>query len=114
MCGLSPTTSDDHYCSDVVYDETERAKKKEWEWEFTEKLDTTGGYDLCRVLRWKFYSLYTLWSYVRRSSLYVLVLYIMRDCNYCLLQFFLYVFCTYTLHTLEDLASAGDTVDVMR
>ena len=50
MCGLSPTTSDDPYCSDVVCDETERAKKKEWEWKFTEKLDTTGGYDLCRVL----------------------------------------------------------------
>ena len=25
-----------------------------------------------------------------------------------------YVFCMYTLHALEDLASAGDIVDVMR
>ena len=111
MCGLSPTTSEDHYSSDVVYDETERAKKKEWE--FTRKPDTTGGYDLYCVLHWKFYSLYTSLSHVRRSSLYWCCI-LWESCNYCLLQFFLYVFCMYTLHTLEDLASSGDTVDIMR
>ena len=61
---------------------------------FTKKLDTTGGYDLYRVLCWKLYSLYIPWSHVRRSSLYWCCI-LWQSCNYCLLQFFLNVYFAY-------------------
>ena len=36
------------------------------------------------------------------------------SCSYTSSCIGMIVFCTYTLHSLEDLASTGDTVDVMR